>query len=451
MSCVVSERVNRFNFPLGLVPLIWAAVAVPCAADPAGDSPIVETLRSAPSQEKSAALERFWKDVEKGGTPFIETVDGSPGKARVTFVLRAAHADEESNAGLIGSFAPGGSRVLARFERVPGTDVLQKSFIVDARARYRYYLAWPQGREIDEQAIARLSLDGLTYELFADPRSRLFYMDEDTGRALRTSYFDGPAAPSEPWLAPRVGVAQGSVETIEVASKTLGNTRKVSIYTPAAYRSGGSGYPFLLLFDREAYLQPVPTATILDNLIAAGTVPPLIAILVSAIDEQHRDVELRPNRKFAAFIVDELLPRVREVRRLSRDPRRAIVAGSSLGGLASAYLAQLHPDSFGSVLSMSGSYWWYPDESEKDDAAVAQAQSGWLPRQFAAHKRLPVRFYVAVGLGEGEGMLAPNRLFRDVLTSRGYALRYEEFHGDHSYLNWRDSMVAGLTYLLGDS
>ena len=442
---------NRFDFPGWSVPLIASLFPSLCGAESAGESPRIAALRAATAQEQAVAVEGFWRALERDGTPIVEAIEGSPAQARVTFVLRAESADEESNAGLIGSFVPGGSRELARFERVPGTDVLQKSFIVDARSRYRYYLAWPQGRAQDAQAIAGLALNGLTYELFADSRSRLFYSDEDGGRLLRTSYFDGPAASAEPWLAASSDVAHGLVETMEVASRTLGNSRKVSLYTPAGYRPDGSGYPLLLLFDREAYLEAVPTATILDNLIAAGAIPSLVAVLVSAIDEGHRSDELRPNPEFAAFVIDELLPRVRRMRRISRDPRLAIVGGSSLGGLASTYIAQLHPETFGNVLSMSGSYWWYPDESEKDDVAVAQARSGWLPRQLAARDRLPVRFYVAVGLGEGEGMLTPNRLFRDVLTSKGYVLRYEEFHGDHSYLNWRDSMVAGLRYLLGDS
>lgn len=440
------------------------------SAEELPESPRIAALRVAAPQERDGATRYFWDAVSKGGTPLVDLLEGGS-RIRVTFVLRApvpaGSSDDESdaalrNSGLIGSFVPGGSRTLARFERVPGTDVLQKSFVLDARSRYRYYLAWPQGRQPDAQAVSRLELDGLGYELFADPLASRSFLDDFGGRAVRNSYFEGPSAPPEPWLDRRESTARGEVTTLEVASRILANTRKVSIYAPPGFRSNGgrakdgssgarsgaAGFPFVLLFDREAYLQSVPTAAILDHLIDGKVIPPLFVIFVSPIDEAHRGVELPPNPAFASFIADELVPQIRRRWPVSRDPRRAIVAGSSYGGLAAANIARLHPRVFGNVLSMSGSYWWHPSRSPNDDDVASDAESGWLPRQYAASTRLPLRFYLCVGLGEGDGMLAPNRRFRDVLTAKGYALRYDEFHGDHSYLNWRDSLVAGLQYLL---
>lgn len=43
---------------------------------------------------------------------------------------------------------------------------------------------------------------------------------------------------------------------------------------------------------------------------------------------------------------------------LSATASRTVVAGSSYGGLASAYMGLMHPELFGNVLSLSGSYWW---------------------------------------------------------------------------------------------
>jgi enterochelin esterase family protein len=427
-----------------------AALLLPLHAFGAGaESPQIAALRDGNIEARDAAVGSFWERIEKSGTPLVEPIDGGA-KVRVTFVWREPIASETPNVGLIGSFVPGGSRTLAHFERVPGTDVLHVSFEVSAAARYRYYLAWPEGRHPEKATISRLTLNGLSYELFTDPRAAHSYDDFD-GKPIPTSYFEGPAAPEEPWLVPRSAVKQGDVETIDVASRTLGNTRKVSVYTPAAYRDAAKSYPLLLMFDGEAYLQAVPTATMLDNLIADHVLPPLVAAFVSPIDETHRSHELQPNTQFAKFIVDELLPAIRKRWDVTRDPRRAVIAGSSLGGLAAANIARLYPRAFGNVLSMSGSYWWHPTESDNEDDAAFESGSGWLPRLYASTERLPLRFYVCVGLGEGNGMLAPNRLFRDVLTTRGYSLRYEEFQGDHSYLNWRDSLVAGLRHLLGET
>jgi enterochelin esterase family protein len=46
-------------------------------------------------------------------------------------------------------------------------------------------------------------------------------------------------------------------------------------------------------------------------------------------------------------------------------------------------------------------------------------------------------------------MLRPNRRLRDVLKAKGYAVHYQEFNGNHNYLNWRGSFADGLIALLG--
>ncbi|WP_175597142.1 alpha/beta hydrolase [Peristeroidobacter soli] len=430
--------------------LAIVAMLIGAAAAAAGNSaevPEIAAIRSATPETRAAAVATLWSAVAKRGTPLLQLLPEQPGRMRATFVWQQPETENEPNVALIASFAPGGSRQVVPFERLAGTNVMQTSLLVDARARYRYYLAWPRGRNDDPQAIWRMQANGLTYELFTDPHSRHSYVDDFEGAPTPTSYFEGPAAPAEAWLQPDPSIAPGSIDTFEIASTLLNNSRRVSVYTPAGYARSTTRLPLLVLFDREGYLLSVPTPTILDNLIADGTVPPLVAVLVSAIDGTHRSKELSANARFAAFVVDELLPRVRKDYRVTRDPRLTVVAGSSLGGLSSAYLGYLHPETFGNVLSLSGSYWWHPSVDGDDEHSTDQG-SGWLPRQYAARPRLPLRFYLAVGSAEGAPMLTPNRLFRDVLTAKGNPLRYDEFQGDHSYLNWRDGLVAGLRFLL---
>ncbi|MEJ1964981.1 MAG: alpha/beta hydrolase-fold protein [Gammaproteobacteria bacterium] len=414
----------------------------------AADHPLLAAIRSAQPQGRASAVDALWREVDAHGTPLVERIPGHEDRIRVTFLWRNAPSENDPNVALMASFLPGGSRELAPLARVAGTDVMAAGFTVDARARFRYYFAWPQGRASDPAAVWRMPVNGLTYELFDDARSRLFYIDDFDGAPVRTSYFEGPAAPAEPWLARSPAVAAGTLDTFEVHSRILNNDRRVSVYTPAGYSKGTGRYPVLVLFDREGYLLSAPTPTILDNLIAAGTVAPLVAVFVSAIDLAHREIELKPNDRFASFVVDELLPRVAADYRVTRDPRYRVVAGSSLGGLTSAHIAFQHPEAFGNVLSLSGSYWWHPAETEEGEEPVAVDAGGWLPRQYAARSRLPLHFYLSVGSGEGTRMLEPNRLFRDVLTAKGNVLRYGELQGDHSYLNWRDGLAAGLEFLL---
>ncbi len=131
-------------------------------------------------------------------------------------------------------------------------------------------------------------------------------------------------------------------------------------------------------------------------------------------------------------------------------------------GLAGAYLGLTHPEVFGNVLAQSGAFWWYPG-ADRDDAFSRknrrppwQAEPGWLAREFARAKKLPVRFYLEVGLFEdrcGPGgvadMRGETRRLRDVLEAKGYTVTCREFTGGHDFVVWRDSVADGLVALVG--
>jgi enterochelin esterase-like enzyme len=109
-----------------------------------------------------------------------------------------------------------------------------------------------------------------------------------------------------------------------------------------------------------------------------------------------------------------------------------------------------HSDTFGLVLSQSGAYWFEPTHLDF-------AEPNWLAKEFAERKKLPVRFYKDAGTnepdvrGDGSGILVPNRQLRDVLLAKGYDVHYQEFAGDHDYINWRGTLADGLIWLFGDA
>jgi enterochelin esterase family protein len=263
-----------------------------------------------------------------------------------------------------------------------------------------------------------------------------------------SSYAEGPEAPAEAWLASRADVRKGNVTSYLSTSAALSNsTREISVYTPAGYSPRGSAYPLVLIFDREAYLQTLDVPTLLDNMIGAGVIPPVVAAFVSNVD---RSTELPSNPVFAKFIAEELLPELRGKYHLRRDGARNVIAGASYGGLAATYIAYNYPKAFGNVLSQSGSYWWHPGyETESEDQFARNWN--WLPRQVAGSRRLPIKFYLDVGLWEGAGMLTPNRTFRDLLQAKGYDVTYREFVGAHTYLNWRATFPEALISLIGNA
>jgi enterochelin esterase-like enzyme len=96
-------------------------------------------------------------------------------------------------------------------------------------------------------------------------------------------------------------------------SAQMGNERKFWIYTPLQYTDKGLGnYGLIVLFDGFSYLHWVPVPTILDNLIHAGKIPPIVAVLVEQ-NESHHAADVNENQQHAnpANTRNVIIPAVR--------------------------------------------------------------------------------------------------------------------------------------------
>jgi enterochelin esterase-like enzyme len=279
-------------------------------------------------------------------------------------------------------------------------------------------------------------------DLMADPLNPRGHVypanpDDPNDGDVTLSLIELPGAMPFRWSIPAEGVLEGEVAMERLASTRLGNERQVFTYTPAGYDASRS-YPLLMCFDGWAYVQKayVPLPTVLDNLIAEGAIPPVVAVLPDSLDSATRARELNLHEPFIEFLAEELLPWAHERLTFDADPARTLVAGSSLGGLTAAYCGLRRPDLFGLVLSQSGAF-----------------QRG-LPDEFARTDRLPLRFALDVGVLETTpferfaSLYHANIHMRDVLVAKEYDVSFREFPGGHDYLAWRETIADGLTALL---
>ncbi|MEO8028213.1 MAG: alpha/beta hydrolase-fold protein [Bryobacteraceae bacterium] len=407
-------------------------------------SPKIKALREAVAAGKKDAVDAFWKEIQTAGTPYVEGLDGDANNVLATFLWRATR--ETRNAVVMWAPFTFARMNDFRMMNIEGTDVWYRTLRVRRGARFLYQLSINDPLRNDPTAgperIATSIPDPLnTKQRFAQSIAEL------SGAAPYT------------WSTVRAGVANGAITRHNVTSAIMKNTRNVSIYTPAGYSPQAKAYGVLVVFDEEAYLRPiqVPTNVILDNLIAAGRIPPLVAVLISNPSQQARGLELPCNPDYAEFLNTELVPWVRANWNVTRDPHHVTVAGSSYGGLAASWAAYRHPETFGNVLSQSGSYWWSPRGDPAHPVKMEEGvESGWLPRLFLEREKLDVKFYLDAGLfevdlsGSGGSILVPNRAMRDILRAKGYEVHYQEFVGGHDYLGWRETLADGLLALLGN-
>lgn len=431
------------------------------------ESPALQALMQSLDRREPGALEKFWLQVERMGTPLKERLrssgierEGESGVTLYTFLVRCPphsgvwYAKDSSliNAEVrFHEFDPGSSDQ-PRMRRIAGSDVCFKSFPLPSRAQFSYMLMWPQGRIADPRATWRLVRDRQLYELFADPlnprRLSVPPGEDDYGAQGENAFLtfaEGPDVAPNPWLTRRDGVARGRLESFRAKSAVLGDERTIWAYLPPGYESDGE-HGFALFYDGASYLQVMNVPTMLDNLLADGLLRPAVAIFVDSINNAARE-QLTPDRTdFQRFIVQELMPQLKVRYALSTDPRQAVVVGASYGGLCAAHTAFNAPELFGNVLSQSGSYWWPRGNEPHADAISA---SGWVTLEYARAVRKPVRFYLDVGTWEGSDMLLSTRRFRDVLSQKGYDVLYSEGVGGHDIVRWRGDLATGLMALVG--
>lgn len=420
----------------------------------APDSPRLRELQAAleTAPDRDGVLRVFWREVEETGTPLVEGQDSADGTVLVTFLWRG---DPELEHVVVIEWMTQGDLADKRMTRLPHSDVWYRSVRVRHDVRTAYQLApndslVPRHEERDWPArFARWQQDPLNRYPLIDPEVE----SDDEGRARASSVIELPGAPRQPWIERHPETPRGEVVHRRFTSDRLGNSRDVWIYHPAA--GVGPDAPLLVAFDGERHLDVLRMPTVLDNVIASGRVPPFAAVMIGNVD---RGAELPCNPDFLAMLQGELLPWLAGETGVKPEASRTVVAGASYGGLAAMYCGLFAPETFGLVLSQSGSFWWKPDPiNEQTPLRIGDAGAYcWLPAQAAVMPIGDIRVWMEVGTledrargGAGPSQLSANRHMRDVLIAKGVPVTYREYAGGHDYACWRNSLGDGLIELLG--
>ena len=173
-------------------------------------------------------------------------------------------------------------------------------------------------------------------------------------------------------------------------------TRQVAVYVPKQYVTGTAA-PFIVGADGPDNL----LFTVLDNLIAEGKVPAMIAISIGngSGDAQGSERGLEYDTMsgvYAEFVEKEILPLV-ESRcqvKLTKDPASRATMGGSSGGSCALIMAWYHPEWYHRVLTYSGTYinqqWpWNPK--------TPQGAWGFHTHMISKSKPKPLRIWMEVG------------------------------------------------------
>jgi enterochelin esterase-like enzyme len=204
-------------------------------------------------------------------------------------------------------------------------------------------------------------------------------------------------APPKEFDKKRDGIERGKLETVEYDSKTVGITRKATVYTPPGYDKGKK-YPVLYLLhgiggDENEWRRGGTPDVILDNLYADKKAVPMIVVMPNgraAKDVTAKSGFGQQGPAFAAFekdLLNDLIPFVEKTYSVKSDRDSRALAGLSMGGGQSLNFGLGNLDTFAWVGGFSSA----PNTKKPDDLIKDHAE---------ATKKLRL-LYVACGDKDG--------------------------------------------------
>ena len=224
-------------------------------------------------------------------------------------------------------------------QRLPGTDAWFWRTTLSPTWRGSYCFI-PSDRDDDfspevfsadapDRALLREGWRKLLPRAIADPLNPHSWRG---GRGHGVSALEMPQAPAQPGWDP-LNEAHPAARCLEWRSARLGNHRRVWIYTTGEAVDPQTR-PLAILLDGQFWAESMPVWSPLAALTREGRLPPAVYLLIDAIDNQRRGVELPCHRDFWLAVQEELLPLVHGYAPFSDRPDRTVVAGQSFGGLA---------------------------------------------------------------------------------------------------------------------
>lgn len=251
--------------------------------------------------------------------------------------------------------------------------------------------------------------------------------------------------------------ATGRVTKASFTSTTHypGTVRDFWVYTPAAPPPAG-GYPLMVFQDGGNFINPegrFRTATVFDQLIARGAMPPTVGVFINpgvlpALSPDTQQARFNRSHEYDAlgdryvrFLDEELLPVIARSTPITTNPNLRAIGGSSSGAICAFTAAWNRPDLFRRVLSFIGSYVnlrggdWYGDIVRKTE-----------PK--------PLRVFLQDGSGDldiysGSWWLA-NQTLAASLDYAGYDYTFVKGTGGHNAEHSSSIFADSLTWLWKD-
>ncbi|HPA87012.1 MAG TPA: alpha/beta hydrolase-fold protein [Bacteroidales bacterium] len=241
-------------------------------------------------------------------------------------------------------------------------------------------------------------------------------------------------------------VPHGSVTRRWYNSPSLGQDRRITIYTPPGYEKSSESYPVLYLLhgmggDEEAWINLGRTSQILDNLIAQGRAKPMIVVMPNGNVAQeaapgesslgfYKPAMQLPNTMDGKYeeTFKDIIQFVESSYRVVPEKSARAIAGLSMGGFHSLHISRFYPQTFGYIGLFSAAIL----ADEKVTSKVYENFDETLNLQMTNGYKL-----YWIGIGKTDFLYKYNQEFRKKLDDIKMPYEYRESEGGHTWTNWR--------------
>jgi enterochelin esterase family protein len=257
----------------------------------------------------------------------------------------------------------------------------------------------------------------------------------------------------EPWEMSDVphGTLHHSLYGTAISLGLPSNQTEYYVYTPPSYDAKArKPYPVLYLLhgwsdDASAWVEKGKANLILDNLLAAGKIKPMVVVMplgygdrsfLSSMTVWRQPEVIDHNTElYEKALLAEVMPRVESEYNISRRREERAIAGSSMGGLESLTVGLQHPEMFAWVAGLSSAVHAmnYAAQLSSLDPKTANLRLLW------------------VACGSEDSLIGPNRKLRIWLKNKGMPVTDIETQGAHTWPVWRDNLVHLAPLLFQDT
>lgn len=254
-------------------------------------------------------------------------------------------------------------------------------------------------------------------------------------------------------------MAKGSVSALRIDIRTLkSNDRTIRIYLPPDYGATEKRYPVLYMHDGEKLFEEdhagLPKWRVNASLDSLFEKNETAGVIVAGVDSSaNRWDEYSPWKNsdkirggsgdaYAEFIVYKLKPLIDATYRTLPDRENAGVAGSSMGGFISLYIALKYPHLFSKAGVFSPAFWFARDKMLDFIKATSLKQG--------------LRVYMDAGTDEGrlkKEYLEDAKVFSKLLSKDNKIDQrfFIDEGGAHSETAWAKRFPRAFTWLYGNS